>query len=141
MTLPSEVLEKARLAVDQMQERAGGRLDYSERSLEAVEELLEEASQYEAELDAGMKRALVELLGCYILAVANRAHGGEFMWLEERAQPVLVVGEPAFHVAMIAFDKVRGRLGGDKGDNIPFFYEGFAGRVKAAGPGTKALYV
>ena len=54
---------------------------------------------------------------------------------------MLVVGEPKFHVALMAFDKVRGRLAGDKGDNIPFFYEGFAARVKSAVPGTKVLYV
>jgi hypothetical protein len=106
-----------------------------------VEELLDEASQYEAQLDEPTKKALVELLGSYILAVASRAYGGEFRWFDQRDQPVLVVGEPAFHVAIITFDKVRGRLSGDEGDNIPFFYEGFAERVRAAIPGTRALYV
>jgi hypothetical protein len=52
-----------------------------------------------------------------------------------------VVGEPKFHVALLAFDKVRGRLGGDKADNIPFFYEGFSQRVVAASPGTHATYL
>jgi hypothetical protein len=48
---------------------------------------------------------------------------------------------PQFHVAIITFDKVRGRLGGDKADNIQFFYQGFSERVRSAKPGTKALYV
>jgi len=63
------------------------------------------------------------------------------MWFDERDQPVLVVGEPAFHVAIITFDRVRERLSGDKSCNMHFFYEGFAERVRAAVPGTKALYV
>ena len=54
---------------------------------------------------------------------------------------MLVVGEPAFRVAMIARDKVRGRLSGDRGDNLPFFYQGFAERVRRAEPGDDALYV
>ena len=53
---------------------------------------------------------------------------------------LLVVGEPKFHVAIMTFDKVRGRLGGDDADNIPFFYEGFAARIRSAKRGTKALY-
>jgi hypothetical protein len=54
---------------------------------------------------------------------------------------VLVVGEPSFHVAMIAWDKVRGRLKGDEADNIPFFYAGFAKCVREAEPGSHVLYV
>lgn len=44
-------------------------------------------------------------------------------------------------VAIIAWDKVRGRVGGDEGDNIPFFYPGFADRARKAKPGDDALYV
>jgi hypothetical protein len=54
---------------------------------------------------------------------------------------VLIVGEPLFHVAMITFDKVRGRLSGDASDNIPFFYDGFAERARKAEPGMRAFYV
>ena len=42
---------------------------------------------------------------------------------------------------MITWDKVRGRLGGDEADNLPFFYDGFAERVRRAAPGIRALYV
>lgn len=45
-TLEQQVHEKAHLAVDQLQERAGGRLDYSEASFEAIEDILDEAAQY-----------------------------------------------------------------------------------------------
>ena len=140
-SMEAQVLEKARLAVSQFQQRAGGALDYSEQSLTVVEEMLEEASRHVAQLPEPDRKTLVELFGSYLLAVAHRAHGGKFYWFDLRDQPILVVGQPKFEVSIIAFDKVRGRLNGDKGDNIPFFYEGFSSRVKSATPGTKAIYV
>lgn len=42
------------------------------------------------------REALIEVLGCYILEVGFRQHGGRFSWYEERKQPVLVVGKPEF---------------------------------------------
>jgi hypothetical protein len=33
------------------------------------------------------------------------------------------------------------RLKGDPAENIPFFYDGFAQRAKAAKPGDRVLYV
>ena len=56
-------------------------------------------------------------------------------------QPVLVVGEPMFCIALYPFAKVRGRLGGDVSDNIPFYYAGFRQRVDNGLPGDDALYV
>lgn len=54
---------------------------------------------------------------------------------------VIVVGEPEFHVAIITWDKVAGRLSGDPADNIPFFFAGFTERVRAAVPGDRAIFV
>jgi hypothetical protein len=137
--MTNQIQANAASAVEQLQRRAGDRLDYSAASLQAVEEMLAEASTQV--LSAASRDALVELLGCYILEVGMRTHGGRYAWYEDRKQPVLVVGEPNFHVAIITFDKVRGRLSGNRGDNIPFFYEGFAERVRTAKPGTDAMYV
>lgn len=139
--LGAQVREKAALAVSQLQKRAGGRLDYSEQSLVTVEEMLAEASRYAKEMPPADVKALVELMGSYILEVGHRQHGGTYQWHEARAQPVLVVGQPKFSVAIMAFDKVRGRLSGDETDNIVFFYQGFSARAKTASPGTNALYV
>jgi hypothetical protein len=50
------------------------------------------------------------------------------------------VGEPDFHVALMTWDKVKGRLRGDAADSIPFFYDGFAERARQAEPGVRALY-
>ena len=138
--LHRQVAEKAQLAVAQFQERAGGRLDYSEQSIEMVEEMLAEAAQFAGQMPDTDQHALVQLMGSYILEVAQRQLGGSYQWHGGRDQPVLVVGEPEFSVAIITFDKVRGRLGGDEADNVVFFFRGFADRIASAVPGTNALY-
>lgn len=135
------VHENAAQAVKQLGGRAPGRLDYSVSSLQAVEEILEDVASNRASIKSEAIEAIIELVGCYILEVGYREHGGKFSWYEKGQQPVLIVGEPTFHVAMMAFDKVRGRVSGDRGDNIPFFYEGFRERVKGATPGSRAVYV
>jgi len=139
--LQTQIKEKAELAVSQFQKRAGGRLDYSEGSLAMVEEMLDEAAQYTSQMDQEEIDGLVQLMGSYILEVAHKNHGGSFYWHEQKDQPVLVVGEPSYRVAIITFDKVRSRLNGDKADNIVFFYQGFADRVRKATKGTDALYL
>lgn len=141
LDLGTQVREKANLAVAQFQERAGGRLDYSEQSIAAVEEMLAEASKYSKQMSAADGKALVELMGSYVLEVAHRQFGGSYKWNERRAQPVLVVGQPKFSVAIMTFDKIRGRLAGEKADNVVFFFRGFVERVRSAVPGTNALYV
>ena len=137
----AEVTRLAARCLDTLQERAGGSLDYSVASLTVIEEILAEASEFYSELPEGQIRAIVQEVGCYILCVGHRQFGGEYFWHDERAQPVLAVGEPEKHVAMMTWDKVHGRLSGDVGDNIPFFYDGFAERAATAPAGTRALYV
>ena len=85
--------------------------------------------------------ALVRILGSYVLEVGRREFGGKFYWHDGRDQPVLVVGEPDYRIAILTFDKVRGRLFGDQADNIPLFYQGFAARARTAEPGADVLYV
>lgn len=139
--LAQHIADTAARAVATLRERSNDALDYSEISLAVVEEMLAEASQYLTKMPEEQVDGLVQLLGCYLLEVGRREFGGRYCWHDGRNQPVLVVGEPEYRVAMIAFDKIRGRLSGDVGDNIPFFYEGFAGRARTATPGTDALYV
>ncbi|WP_144629865.1 hypothetical protein [Bordetella genomosp. 13] len=137
----ARVREKAALAVSRFQQRAQGRLDYSEQSLSAVEEMLAEASGHTGQMASGEVDALVNLMGSYVLEVAHRQFGGIYQWYDAADKPVLVVGRPEFGVAIMPFDKIRGRLGGDEGDHIVFFYEGFAERARTAAPGTDALYL
>ena len=139
--LEEQVADKAELAVDQLRDRTGDSLDYSESSLSMVEELLAESSGYIDRIPEEQVEALVHLLGSYILEVGRREFGGKYYWHEGRDQPVLVVGEPDYRIAILAFDKVRGRLSGDEAENIPFFYQGFAIRARNPEPGCDILYV
>jgi hypothetical protein len=139
--LAQQIASAATDAVDTAEALAGGMLDYSESSLAIVEEVLEQLARARDELNEKQLNTIAQEFGCYILEVGRRAFGGRYCWFDQREQPVLVVGEPAFRVSMIAWDKVRGRLAGDKADNIPFFYAGFAERARQAKPGDDALYV
>ena len=136
-----EVTASAERAVAALQARAGGRLDFSVASLAAVDEMLVEASAYVAELDEAVVTGLVQQLGCYVLEVGRRAFGGEYFWHEEGEQPILVVGEPAAHIALMAWSKVTGRITGDEGDDIVFFFDGFAAKAASPEPGSNVLFL
>jgi hypothetical protein len=137
----SEVQRMAECAVETLRDHPSGALDYSRVSLEAIEAALAEASQYHCELSPEQIRTLVQELGCYVLEVARREFGGKYLWHDKLEQPVLVVGEPAKHMAIVTWGKIQGRLAGDAGDNIPFFFSGFAERVASSQAGTHVLYV
>ena len=136
-----EVATAAERAVTSLQARAGGRLDYSIASLAAVDEILVEISGYVADLDEAVVTGLVQQLGCYVLEVARRAYGGEYFWHDEGEQPILVAGGPEAHVALMAWSRVVGRLTGDVGDDIVFFFDGFAGKAAKPEPGTDVLFL
>jgi hypothetical protein len=137
----AEVVAAADRAVASLQARAGGRLDFSIDSLVVVDEMLVEVSAYVADLDEAVVTGLVQQLGCYVLETARRRFGGEYFWHAEGEQPILVVGEPAAHVALMTWSRVVGRLTGDAGDEIPFFIEGFAARAERPEPGTNVMFL
>ena len=136
-----EVTTAAERAVTSLQARAGGRLDYSPASLAAVDEMLVEVSGYAAELDETVVTGLVQQLGCYVLEVARRAYGGTYYWHDEGEQPILVVGEPDAHVALMTWSKVVGRLTGDEGDDIVYFFDGFAQKAATPEPASSVLFL
>ena len=138
--LSAQILETACRFVEICDPRTGGKLDYSEASLAIVEEMLADAADFADEMSDARISALVREFGCYILEVGRREFGGSYLWYEQKEQPVLVVGEPLFRVAMLAWDKVSSRIAGDDSDNIPFHYAGFARRVRQATPEIDALY-
>jgi hypothetical protein len=139
--LTEQVIRTAANAVEMSNRRGLGELDFSEASLSIVEQLVEEAAAYFEEMTPDQREILAQDFGCYILEVARREFGGQYAWSKRRDQPVLAVGEPKFRVALMTWDKVRGRLSGDPADNIRFLYTGFAERVRRAEPGTDVLYV
>ena len=136
--LPDEIAKAAERAVRMAADRGGAPLDYSEASISLVEEIVAEAAGYQ--LSQAQRRTLAEDFGSYVLEVARRTYGGRYVWYQDR-EPVLMVGDEESHVAIATWAKVGGRLSGDEADNIPFFYEGFAQRVKAGSPGKPVLYV
>lgn len=141
--LPDEVASNAEAAIHNCKlVDPGLTLDFSRASLLSVEAVLAKfAGWLEGDPGNEIVDSLVRTMGCYVLEVARREFGGNYRWFEERGQPVLVCGDDETHVALIAMDKVRGRVGGDEGDNIPFFYEGFAEAAASPVPGRTVLYV
>jgi len=139
--IQEEVTTAAERAVASLQARAGGRLDYSAASLAAVDEMLAEVSGYVADLDEAVVTGLVQQLGCYVLEVARRAYGGTYYWHDDGEQPVLVVGEPDAHIALLTWSKVTGRLTGDVGDDIVYFFHGFAEKAALPEPGSSVMFL
>ena len=137
--LLQQVVAKARRAVEQLRDQSEGVLDYSESSLSVVDEILAEASDFTENMPGDQIDTLVRLLGSYVLEVGRHEFGGKYYWHEERGQPVLVLGEPDYKIAILTFDKVRSRLFGGDADNIPFFYQRVAVRARTAGPGDDVL--
>ena len=136
-----EVTTAAERAVTSLQARADGRLDYAVASLAVVDEMLAEVSAYVADLDEAVVTGLVQQLGCYVLEVGRRAYGGTYFWHDEGEQPILVVGEPEAHVALMTWSKVVGRLTGDVGDDIVYFFAGFAQKAERPEPGSNVLFL
>ena len=135
------IAQKAEKAVSFSQKHNYGALDYSEASLEIMESILTRAATHASQMPKDALSGLVEVFGGYVLEVGRRQLGGRYCWHEPRNQPVLVVGEPGFRIAMMTFDRVHSRLLGNREDNIPFFFDGFASRVRRAQPGDDVLDV
>jgi hypothetical protein len=140
-TVLENVLKTAKRAVDTFHDRSGGALNFSEKSLQMVEEMLAEASDYISEMAQSEILSLVQLFGCYVLEVARTTYGGEYAWLDDDRGPLLIIGEPATHIAIATWAKVRGRVSGDPADNILFFYQGFADMSSKLPAGRQTLFV
>src|SRR5262245_34062468 len=139
--LAGQIASAAAKAVEMSEVMSYGQLDYTEASLAVLEKMAEEVAAYHGDMTPDQRETAAQDFGCYILEVARLKFVGRFAWFEQRNQPVLVVENPGVRVALMTWDKAGGRLGGDPADNLPFFYEGFAERVRRAEPGTDALYV
>lgn len=125
-------------AVAASRDRGRGVLDYSEASLKMVEDMLEETSAAGAGPNA---ESVATIFSSYILEVGRRQFGGRYCWYQKGNQPVLVVGEPRFRIAIITLDRVRSRMQGNEEDNIPFFFEGFSKAIRNAKPGDDSFHV
>ncbi len=106
-----------------------GKFDYSFESLEAVEELLEEMSDFVVDDEETMYNVCT-MVGSYVFEVARRNYGGEYFWISDEEQPILEAGRPDFAVSIKAWEKVRGRLEHGEEDNIPFYIAGYKEHVE-----------
>lgn len=114
-------------------------LDFTEASLQGVEEVLDAA--HKGRVNEATRNSMINLLGSYVLHTAKTLNGGAYQMFEERPQPLLVCGLPNYSVGFLAMEKVAGRINGDEGDNIPFFYGGLVRAIERATPGSHALIV
>ncbi len=110
------------------QEHFDGPLDYSVESLAVVDDFLDMFSGEDMDEDALFD--LSSMVGCYVFEVARRNYGGEYFWIQEEQQPVLVAGRPDFSVEIKVWEKVKGRLLNGGEDNIPFYIAGYKEHIQ-----------
>ncbi|MZQ81079.1 hypothetical protein GQF01_02880 [Paenibacillus sp. 5J-6] len=117
-----------------------GNFDYSVQSLRKLDDILEELCEYQ--IDDDTIDSVSSMAGSYIFEVARRNYGGQYIWVQERDQPVLVTGEPEYSISIFAFDKVRGRIRNGKEDDIPYYFDGYIEAVeKGKNTGYRATIV
>jgi hypothetical protein len=138
--LDREVLKCAERVVQMSRDRAGEVLDYTDGSIDVAEEMLAEAAVHAKRMSEAQLRRLSQDIGCYVLEVARKNHGGKYLWADDRNEPALVVGEPDFAIKLFSWDKVYMRLRSAE-EPIPAFYAGFVARVRQAKPGDQVVFV
>jgi len=112
-----DVTKSADFFVNRSKDRFNG-LNFSVKSLEVVDKVLTEASDFYGEMNDQQKQNLISTTGSYIFEVARRNFGGNYFWYNQLNQPILVTGQPNFEASILAFDKVKGRLENGSEDNI-----------------------
>jgi hypothetical protein len=131
--LKNDIIETAENFTDNFSDKA--KFDFSVESLQDVDAMLDELRDFE--IDEDYLNSACSMVGSYIFEVARRNFGGEYYWVQDKEQPVLITGEPAFSVLIYAFDKVRGRIVNGEEDNILYYFEGY---VKAVQKGKETGY-
>lgn len=102
-------------------------LDFSVKSIEILDLLLDEAADF---LEGENLENFVPVAGCYLFEVARRNFGGTYYWNEQQNQPILVTGEPEYHVAIMTFEKVKDRMVNGEEDNLPYYFQGYVEAVE-----------
>jgi len=139
--LDREVLKCADRVVQMSRDRGGEVLDYTDGSIDLVEEMLAEAAAHARRMSEAALRRLSQDVGCYILEVARRNHGGAYVWAADRNEPSLVAGEPHFAITLFCWDKVYARLRGAEAHDIPAFYAAYAQGVREAKHGDRIVFL
>lgn len=138
--LTDPITHNAELAVQRLQGRVPGAWDYSAASLEVVDLFLAAAAPQISKLAPGDAQALANIIGCYVLEVGLREHGGEYQRFAGRQESVLVVDRGTYQVALIPFDTVRARLAGRPGKPVALLYRQFSENVRSGAVGSRVLH-
>ena len=104
----------------------GSKLDYSEDSLQLVDQVLDDFYRKQAQLPEDLHF----LAPSYVFETARRQFGGRYLRGDQDNPFVLVIGEPDFRLGVLAMGKIKGRATDELGDSIPFFYAGIAPLVE-----------
>lgn len=116
-------------------------LDYSEKSISVVEIILNEMAEKSLGLSDEQIVMMSQEYGCYLLLTAYRLYGGEFFWNDENEQPMLIVGEPEACIVLLTWNKMRGRLLGDKADHVAYFFDEFSKDARHPEQGKNVIYM
>lgn len=135
------MINESNECAEHFKKRYGNKFDFSEESLEIIDKLLEDVSDFKEEMNDDQIQWIIEKVGAYIFEVARIHYGGKYFWYDARKQPILVSGLPDFEISLLSFDKVKGRIENGYEDNIPFFFKGYSERMKAGKAGDKAMIV
>jgi hypothetical protein len=112
-----------------------GAFDYSIRSLNVLDSLIEDFADFADLSDEEIIDDFCAQTGSYILEVARRTYGGVYFWEDRLEQPLLKTGLPDFEISILTFGKVKNRIVNGDEDNIPYFFKGYSERVRNAKKG------
>lgn len=139
--LYEDIRKDAELAVAMAVARANGALDYSFDSFAVVDAMLREARRSAASMQEEGRQGLIAAFGCYLLETARRNAGGVYYWFEQENMPVLVVGEPQFHIAVGTWWRVRDVLAATHDDGVAAFMFEFLQKIGVATDGERVLFL
>ncbi|MDE7252129.1 MAG: hypothetical protein K2O32_04225 [Acetatifactor sp.] len=103
-------------------------LDYSIESLEIVDVILEELRA--AEWKGVALESLAYVAGAYICETVRKNYGGEYQYIEEEDQVLVIAGLPDFYVSIRPFQKVMKRIINGKEDSISFYIKGYKEHIE-----------
>lgn len=137
----SKAISNAEKIVRSFNTKYDGAFDYSIRSLNVLDSLIEDFADFADLSDEEIIDDFCAQAGSYILEVARRSYGGMYSWDARGQQPFLKTGLPDFEISIMTFGKVKNRIVNGDEDNIPFFFKGYSERVRNAQPGEVVLFV
>lgn len=114
--------------------------DYSIRSLNILDSLIEDFADFTDLSDEEIINDFSTQAGSYILEVARRNFGGVYFWEDNLRQPMLKTGFPDFEITLLTYTKVKNRIINGEEDNIPYFFKRYSEKVRKATKGDNIIF-